>query len=155
MKTACFTGHRFITWNTKIIQDLYSFLNEIICSGVLNFYAGGALGWDMICENAVIELREKHPIIKLHLILPCPPEEQTLKWTTTQKREFNRILDLADSVEIISEHYSNGCFRLRNIRLVEYFDLCLCYMTNSRSGTGQTVRLAQNKGISVKNFAIY
>lgn len=118
MKTACFTGHRLISWDTKIIQNLYSFLNEIICSGVLNFYAGGALGWDMICENAVIELREKHPIIKLHLILPCPPEEQTLKWTTTQKREFNHILDLADSVEIISEHYSNGCFRLRNIRLV-------------------------------------
>lgn len=155
MKTACFTGHRGSAWDTKIIQNLYSFLNEIICSGVSNFYAGGALGWDMICENAVIELREKHPIIKLHLILPCPPEEQTLKWTTTQKREFNRILDLADSVEIISEHYSNGCFRLRNIRLVEYSDLCLCYMTNLRSGTGQTVRLAQNKGISVKNFAIY
>lgn len=37
-----------------------------------------------------------YPQVKLHLILPCSNAEQTEKWTAEQKKEFHRILSLAD-----------------------------------------------------------
>lgn len=40
--------------------------------------------------------RKGNPQVKLHLILPCSNAEQTEKWTAEQKKEFHRILSLAD-----------------------------------------------------------
>ena len=40
----------------------------------------------------------------------------------------------------------------RNERLVELADYCICYCTNPRSGTGQTVRMAKDKGIDIINL---
>ncbi len=71
----------------------------------------------MLCERTVIELREKYPHIKLHLVLPCLTEEQTAKWNENDKREFIELLSEADTVEICSEHYFDGCMKLRNQRL--------------------------------------
>ncbi len=70
----------------------------------------------MLCERAVIELREKYPHIKLHLVLPCPAEEQTAKWNESDKREFMELLSAADMVEVCSEHYYDGCMKVRNQR---------------------------------------
>ena len=119
----------------------------MIDEGAANFYAGGAVGWDMLCESVVIELRERFPNIKLHLILPCSAEEQTAKWSESDKAEFGRLLLAADTVEICSEHYFDGCMKLRNQRLVDLSDVCVCYYNGKqRSGTGQTVRMAERQG---------
>ena len=120
-----------------------------------DFYAGGAKGWDMIFSGIVLNLSENHvPLIKLHLVLPCPPEEQTAKWNTYDKKEYQRILKAADSVEIVSKHYDKNCMKKRNERLVELGDVCVCYYDENkkRSGTGQTVRLAEKHGKEIINI---
>ena len=63
------------------------------------------------------------------------------------KVEFYCILSLADKIEYTSEHYFKGCMKLRNARLVEYADICFCYLNFKRqiSGTAQTVRMAQKR----------
>lgn len=73
MKNCCFTGHR----NVKVTARLINNISETICSliethGITEYYSGGAVGWDMLCENVVLSLKEKYPFIHLHLILPCP-----------------------------------------------------------------------------------
>lgn len=153
-KTVCFTGHRNIEDAEELKKTLTKLLVKLIDEGATDFYVGGAIGFDMLCENTVIELRECFPHIKLHLILPCSAEEQTAKWSDSDKIECNRLLSAANTVEICTEHYSNGCMKARNQRLVEYADVCVCYFNenNKRSGTGQTVRMAIKKGIDVINL---
>ena len=154
MRTACFTGHRDVKFSQNMTQRLSSILRQLIQNGVEDFYAGGALGFDMIAERTVIMLREQYPQIKLHLILPCPKEEQTLRWNKAEKEEFNNIQALADTVEICSPVYHTGCMKERNQRLVDLADICICYYNenHSRSGTGQTVHTAQKKGIQLINI---
>lgn len=156
MPSACFTGHRVLPRTAEIEKRLYSILEKWICiHNVTDFYAGGAIGWDTLAAATVIKLREKYPELRLHLVLPCSNREQTAKWSDAQRREFYRILDLADSAEYVSDRYYNGCMKERNIRLVEYADTCcFCFWNPGAysSGTGQTVRLAKKKQLMIINF---
>ena len=156
-RSACFTGHRTFKADISIFSALLSSVIErlITDKGVTDFYAGGAYGFDAVSAFSVLHLKENNPAVKLHLILPCSKEEQSRKWTAEQKAELEKLLGLADSVEYVSDRYYNGCMKARNARLVELAsDYCICYWNpnNFRSGTGQTVRMAQKKGIEVINL---
>lgn len=154
-KSACFTGHRNLPKDITLLQSrLIGQLETLIADGVTDFYAGGALGFDMLAEQTVLKLREKYPKLRLHLILPCPFEEQTSKWTEAQKNEYKRILSLSNTVEYTSDNYYNGCMKVRNARLVDLAtECCVCYWNenNNRSGTAQTVHMAMKKGLTIDN----
>lgn len=157
MTKVCFTGHRSI--NADMLQ-VKTVLDSVICGlygkGATDFYCGGALGWDAICANMVLYLKKRKAMrINLHLVLPCAPEYQTAKWTDADKRMFYYILEQADSVEYIGDKYVADCMKRRNQKLVDYADCCVCFYNsdNYRSGTGQTVRMAQRKGIEIVNVA--
>jgi len=156
MKNVCFTGHRSIPTTEKehLIQELTVLLERGISKGITEYYLGGAIGWDTLCADVVISLKKRGLNAHLHLILPCCNEEQTKQWSTVQKQHFYDILNQADTVEYVTDHYYYGCMKERNARLVAVADVCLCYYDthNYGSGTGQTVRMAENKGIKVYNF---
>lgn len=154
MKNCCFTGHRRLKVTNALKIKLTAVLQSLIIQGITDFYAGGALGWDMLCEEIVLELRIKYPQIRLHLVLPCFPEEQTAEWNKEQKAAYYRILTSADSVEYTSVQYTPKCMKRRNVHLVELVDCCVCYYHAiiSDSGTRQTVRMAREKGIRIINF---
>jgi uncharacterized phage-like protein YoqJ len=155
-KSICFTGHRKLPEKEKALirQELRRILEAAIRVGYVHFYAGGARGWDTLCAKEVLQLKEHSPEIKLHLVLPCPMEEQTLKWSVADRRSYEEILILADTVEILCEGYTKTCMQERNQRLVDMADFCVCYYDEGRwrSGTGQTVRMATRKGIPIINI---
>lgn len=156
MKSACFTGHRRISGDIANLESkLYNTLENYIKNyGLTDFYAGGAVGWDTISALTVLKLRKVYPQIRLHMILPCSNKEQTKYMNVQQKENFYNILRFADSIEYVSQNYYNGCMKLRNARLVECADCCLCYFNpnNKYSGTFQTVNMANKKNITMINF---
>ena len=150
-----FTGHRYAPDDARLIAKTSDVIIDLIENKeVTEFYAGGAVGWDTICANLVLSLKGNYPKIRLHMILPCPPEIQSAKWNTEQKEEYYKILKSADSVDIISENYTSGCMKKRNARLVESGDVCICYFNenDSRSGTAQTVRMARESSKEIINM---
>lgn len=156
-KSACFTGHRSIEKHKEVLKSvLASVLEQLITQReITEFYAGGAYGFDALASLTVLKLKEQYPQVKLHLMLPCSNEEQTEGWTDEQKAEYHHILELAECVEYVSEHKTKTCMKERNARLVDSAsECCVCYwnMNDRRSGTGQTVRMAQKKGIEVINL---
>lgn len=156
MRSACFTGHRNLTGDIdELEKQVHKELEKAIIElGITDYYNGAALGWDLFCAAIVLKLKKAYPQVKLHMILPCSPEEQTKDWSEEQRSEYMSILSAADSIEQTSEHYYDGCMKVRNARLVELADCCFCYYNSNRkrSGTGQTVRMAQKKNIMVVNF---
>ena len=83
--------------------------------------------------------------------------------TTTALRLYGKrdlrletfTLPAMHSCEFVSVDYTKDCMRLRNKRLVELADCCVCFCgePEGRSGTAQTVRMARQKGIPVINLA--
>ena len=156
-QSVCFTGHRILSENPKKLFDrLYPVLKKLVEEkGVTDFYAGGAVGFDTIAAKCVLRLRDNdHLPVHLHLVLPCSNAEQTKNWTADQKYEFRVILQRADSVEYTSEHHDDTCMGRRNRRLVELANaVCVCYYDiHHKSGTAQTVHLAQEKGLEIINL---
>ncbi len=152
MKCCCFTGHRIIKITPELVQRLRDTIISVIEHGVTDFYDGGATGFDMLAAETVTELKSEHTNIKLHLLLPCSADEQVKGWNKLQITKYEKVLKVADSITIISEHYTRDCMKIRNQQLVELSDCCICYCKNPKSGTGQTMRMAESKGIEIINL---
>ena len=153
-KTSCaFTGHRVISNNVteEIKKALVAEIVTLIELGVTEFIAGGALGFDTIAAKTVIELKEKYPDITLRLILPCP--EQDIKWKEKDKAIYRDILTLADSIEYVSNGYTDTCMLDRNRVMVDNASFLIAYYDGrKRSGTAMTVSYAIKNGVKVINL---
>lgn len=157
----CFTGHRPDALpdhgNEKkpamlvLRAFLGSAIQEAIRDGITEFYAGGALGFDMIAAETVLRLRESDPRISLHLALPG--HDQTNGWNTEQIARYNAILDKAASLWYASERCSPGSMQRRNRFLVDHTCRCIAYLRRMRGGTFYTVNYALDQEIKVLNLA--
>lgn len=147
---ACFSGHRHIQDNPNELKNqLKSEVLNLIEQGVIFFGAGGALGFDMLAEETVLELKKIYTQIKLILVLPCPPEQQTLKWNDDQKQRYFNILKQADKVRVLSPIYTDSCMFERNRHLINNSAHLICYLRKKQGGTAFTVKYAENQRLNI------
>lgn len=150
LKVACFSGHRRLTQDSEEIKTrLRSAVTALAERGVEFFGAGGALGFDMLAEETVLELKSLYPHIKLIFVLPCPAEQQTLKWNSEQRKRYDNILQKADKVKVLSPTYTPDCMLERNRHLVNNSAHLVCYLRRSAGGTFYTVNYAQEHGLNI------
>ena len=149
-KIACFSGHRKLPLNCDELRaKLKKEIIGLIERGVVFFGAGGALGFDMLAEETVLQLKEEYPHIRLILGLPCSPEQQTLKWNNKQRLKYYDILQSADKVRVLSPQYTSGCMLTRNRHLVDNSAYLICYLREKRGGTAYTVAYAEQQGLQI------
>ena len=156
IEAACaFTGHRpkSFPWKYNEAAPDCVRLKEVLAahiklpadSGVTNLLSGMAQGVDLWCAQIVLELRKKNPVLRLHCILPC--ERRESKWTVSAQEHYRSILAQADGIIYVGQEYSQDCMLKRNRYLVEHSTILLAFYNGSRrSGTGATVRYAQQVG---------
>ena len=113
------------------------------------FGNGGALGFDQMAAETVIRLKNDYPQIKLIMVLPCPPKQQSLKWSSEQKKHFYELLGQADKVRILSPCYTSSCMYERNRHLIDNSAHLICFLQKQYGGTFYTVNYAEKKGLSI------
>lgn len=152
-QTCCFTGHRKIPLDQleSVTQRLRDAVIATIKDGYLYFGAGGALGFDTLAAQTILDLKKDYPQIKLILVLPC--KTQARGWKQEDIEEYNRIMKAADKVVYTSQDYYNGCMHKRNRHLVDNSSLCICYLNSNTGGTAYTVDYAKSVGCRVSNIA--
>ena len=93
-----------------------------------------------------ITIVERSPVdAKLHAVLPCEGQEH--KWTASAHEYYHSILMQANEVVYVGQEYSRDCMLKRNRYLVDHSSFLLgVYNGTRRSGTGATVRYAQQRG---------
>ncbi|MCH5185604.1 MAG: DUF1273 family protein [Oscillospiraceae bacterium] len=154
--SCCFTGHRNIPEDKyKEIRSLVrsEMYTLILLSGVRNFIAGGALGFDTLCAECVCEIKEEYPSlgIKLHLYLPCT--DQTKNWRSKDISKYEEIKNHADScIFVTNSEYTRDCMKKRNYRMVDDCAYCIAYFSGRTSGTSQTVNYALKNNVVVINL---
>ena len=153
IKTCAFTGHRDIPRAQlgQLTAHLDASLIAFYGMGCRAFYAGGARGFDTLAAERVMLFRKTHPDVTLHLILPC--RDQMRLWSPSDAARAGAVLAAADSVQYLQKDYGPGVMAARNRALIAAADACLAYVTRPSSGSAQTLRFAEQKGIPTINLA--
>ncbi len=154
MPNSCFfTGHRQIpaTDVRPLQKALLRTVEELYMTGCRLYYAGGAWGFDTLSAEAVLALKEKHADAELILLLPC--RDQTNGWPEMEAERYYTVLRSSDRFCYLNETYTDKAMEERNAALAAHGEVCVAYVTQPSSGTGQTVRIAESMGKTVINLA--
>ncbi len=154
-RSVCFSGHRAVrAFEAEALRDRLSRAIDIyIRRGYDTFICGGAIGFDTMAAEEIIEKKKLRPSLKLVLALPC--RDQTSKWTKLEDIvKYKEILGSADEVLYSSVFYTSGCMQVRNRFMVDNSSVCICYKYSNRGGTAYTVNYAENKDLQVINLAL-
>ena len=119
--------------------------------GFTRFLSGGAVGFDLLAAEAVLEVAADYPNVELVIVRPCA--DQTRGWNAKDVARYEAILARANDVVTLEPAYRPGCMQARNRYLVDRSSIVLCYLTESSGGTAYTVRYARSRGVPVLNLA--
>ena len=153
-QTCCCTGHRpqKFPWkygegkaHKKYLAEITRQIENLIESGYTYFISGGAIGVDMDFAEAVLQAKKQHKDIVLEIAVPC--RNQDLKWSKDDKKRYEKILNSADIVNVLSDRYTSFCMQKRNEYMVNKSDLVLAFWNGVESGgTWNTISYAKSKG---------
>ena len=151
--TCCFTGHRTVPAEERslVVERLVAHIRALYAEGYRRFITGGAIGFDTVAARALLVLKREYADLYFTMMIPCA--DQDARWTDAQKAEYARHKAQADEVIVLSDRYFDGCMQARNAAMVKESSAVIAYLTRPRSGTGQTVRLAERSGARVFNLA--
>ena len=151
-KVCSFTGHRAIEerHRERICDLLRSAIKYAYADGCRDFLCGGALGFDTLAAQEVIKFRLLHRDVRLILCLPCM--DQADAWSDRNRSMYSHILESADEVIYAADSYTDSCMRERNFILASKCDILIAYCGRAKSGSGQTMRMADSMGKEVINL---
>ena len=152
-KTCSFTGHRSLNGaeKLKVAVRLRKAIKELVKQGIVFYGVGGALGFDTLAAQTVLDMKKEYPQLRLILVLPC--EDQTRGWRSEDIAVYEDIKRRSDKVVYVSREYTPNCMHRRNRHLVDHSGTCICYLTRDSGGTAYTVDYARRKGLHVINIA--
>lgn len=152
-KCCCFTGHRpeklHISEN-EVKALLEQAITQAVEDGFLTFISGMARGVDIWASEVVLDLREDNP--EIHLICTPPYNGFEKRWSLSDQRLYNDILENSDFVKFISQHYYKSCFQVRNVYMVNHSQRVISAYNGSSGGTRNTIYYANRKGVEVVNI---
>ena len=153
-----FTGHRIIG-NDILRRRLFEELKKRIVflsreKGVDRFICGGAIGFDAMAAEAVIEAKKILPYIKLIIYVPC--HNHYAKWNSAQVDQWKNILKSADdAIYITHGTYNDECMKKRNRAMADSAHYCIAYCIRRTSGTGSTLAYAERLNCEIYNLIEY
>lgn len=152
--TVCFTGHRQLADSQlpALSARLDNVLSKLYDMGYRRFICGGALGFDMLAAERVIDMKEHLPGVQLVMAIPCAAQSRA--WPIADGQRYERILYAADETHVLSKVYYKGCMAVRNRFMVDRSSYVVCYLTDTKGGTASTVAYAFKENISLLNIAM-
>lgn len=161
MYTCAITGHRPTRFKFKYKENnngckrLKRRLKEQMISlyeqGVRRFYVGGALGVDLWSGEILLRMREQPEYADVQIVLAIPFEGHDNGWDERSRTRL-AFLKRYSEVIVIGTNAGAASYKKRNQFMINHADCLLAVYDNNRtmrSGTGQTVHIAEKKGIPI------
>jgi len=158
--TAAFTGprpHRFPFGENEDHPECVALkaalrreIERLCDNGFTRFLTGAANGVDAWCALIVLDLIEQGRPIELIAIVPFRDQDE--KWSAEQKERYQTILGGCSDVQTLSEHFYDGCYKVRNQYMIEHAKYLLAvqdHINRPNSGTRQTISMAKKNGNTI------
>jgi uncharacterized phage-like protein YoqJ len=156
--TLCFSGHR--PENLPKGRDTENIIKSYIALEIKNalndgyhtFIMGGSRGIDLWAGITVVREKLDSPGIKLVAALPY--FSQVSRFSEHERFDYGYVLDACSDVLYASNEYTKDCMKRRNIFMTEHSSRIVAFVRDYRSGTGQTIRLAEKAGLETRIYDI-
>jgi len=133
----------------ELLQSLvFQETKDAVKDGARVFYSGMSRGIDLFAAELVLALRRTQPDIRL--ICACPYPAFFDSFSPAERYRADCILSEADDIRFISGQYYSGVYFTRNRYLVDHSARLIAVLLDMHSGTGNTVRYAQKKGLDIR-----
>ncbi len=151
-RSCCFTGHRpekIDEPESVVKQWLEEQIDIAIDEGFTDFICGCARGVDLWAGEIVLEKKKENKNIRLIAAMPWPGFSGKMD----DGLDCRDLLNRADEVKYVCDHYHKGVFQKRNIWMVDNSSRVIAYYTGLPGGTKNTIKYAEKSGIEVVNYA--
>ncbi len=149
----CFTGHRpekLCMPEEEVKYRLKIAIGQAIDDGFTTFISGMSRGVDMWAAEIV--LREKEFDKNLRLVCASPFEGFEKRWDYQERKRYNDIIEHADYIKFVCEHYTKSCFQIRNCYMVNNSSRIISAYNGTVGGTQNTIKYALNNNLDVVNI---
>lgn len=150
--TAAFSGHRFIDASQReyVKKRLSNAVLDAYGKGIRNFISGFAIGFDMMAAEVVAALKQSHPDIILTAAIPF--NGQASRFSFYDRKRYDRLLEVADEVIVLSDSFYPRCFLDRDEFMVNNASSLIAYYDGrEKGGTFYTIRKALAQNIPIVN----
>ena len=153
----CISGHRPEKLPTgaplRMLQSLlFREIESAMEEGADTFYTGMARGVDLWAADMILHFRRQYPAVRLICVLPYA--DRLLPENGAERFHVRAVMQAADRVIPLSEHYYRGCYRDRNAYMVRHSQRIIALLADIRSGTGQTVHMAERAGLEMHVLSV-
>ncbi len=151
----CFTGHRPETlYIDNDESEVYGLILKAVEDAILDrytvFMCGGCRGGDFLFGEAVAELRNTYPEIRLVCVLPFRCQAEL--WSGEDRNRYADLLDAADEVVCLNDKYTKSCMHERNRYMVDRSSLLIAAYNGAKGGTDYTLSYAKKQGLRTVNL---
>jgi len=118
--------------------------------GYRTFLCGMSRGFELLCAQAVLKIRQEQNDIQLICVLPYKNHSYDDEWGKIHQE----VRETADGEFIASSNddATHECYRLRNLFMVENSSRIICYWDGKQGNTPQIIQMAENQGLSIYNL---
>ena len=109
---------------SKIKEEIRDTIWKLYCEGYTEFYSNCEYGVSLWAAETIVALKMYNDI-KLHIVMPY--EEQAVNWSEEFRDRYFAVHERADTVTIISNHYTEDCYELADKYMKEQVDRCVFY----------------------------
>ena len=148
--TCAFTGHRPERLNCpeeQVIQWLSQKIRQAVEDGYTHFITGMQRGVDIWAAEEVLKLKEQGAVVRL--IAASAFEGMEDRWSYDWRARYERILEEADEVIIVSRNPGRRAFFQRNHWMVDHSARLIGVYTGAPGGTKETIEYARKRGLEV------
>ncbi|WP_367924206.1 SLOG family protein [uncultured Ruthenibacterium sp.] len=151
-QTCCLTGHRDLPGDSRqLVCDLVKAAEQCIEAGVHYFGVGGAVGFDSLAAEVLLDLRDtRFPQIRVIAVEPFAG--YTLRWNLEQLRRRQWLLGRYNKVVCLPNPPGREAYLARDRYLVDHSTRCIGYCNRRSGGTAYTLRYAMKNGLYVQNL---
>lgn len=129
-------------------RTLRAEIEKAIERGYKTFLCGMALGFDTICAETIIDLKQKYPDIERIGAIPCKTQDS--KWADKDKARYRNLLQQLDGVRCIYDEYIGAeCMLERNRYMVNNSSLMIALFDGKAGGTESTIDYAKQQGLEI------
>lgn len=123
-------------------------IERAIVKGYTTFLCGMALGFDMICAETVLELKQRYSHIKIIGAIPC--RDQYSLWSAAYKARYRYLLTQLDGMRCKYDEYNGAeCILERNRFMVDNSSLMIALFNGLPGGTKSTIDYAKMQGLEL------